>query len=191
MMLGDEEVLQEVHDDVMGGHLGVSKTVRKLKDRWFARLKRRCEAKNVWLCYGQRKNAHVLQCWLLIRKDRHRRRGFISALSVLVVTNTFSNPEHYITWMIKRMNRTINRHLANAVSDHQRNWKFPHGLPFIHMYTNQQARRQPVQLIRVEIRLPCYLKFSFRSGEHVTGENHKSKLCWKLNKIHKRIRRNI
>ena len=92
------------------------------------------------------------------------------------------------------MNKTINRHLAKVVSDHQRDWD-----QLLHLFllayrssVHESTGQSPASIIMGrELRLPCDLKFGCPPGEDVAGEDYESDLRRKMEDIHQRVRHNI
>ena len=94
----------------------------------------------------------------------------------------------------ERMNKTINRHLAKVVSDHERDWdQLLHLLLLAYRSSVHESTGQSPASITMgrKLRLPCDLKSGCPPGEDVAGEDYVSDLRRKMKDIHQRVRHNI
>jgi hypothetical protein len=265
------EVMKEVHDGVTGGHMGVARTVAKLRERYYwvscqADVKvwckkcATCAASNgpprrpkapmrqynvgspferiaidvagpfpesdqgnkyivvVMDYFSKWAEAYALPnqeaatvadvlvkewiCRFGVPLELHSDQGrnFESALfqnvcETLKIHKTRTTALHpQSDGMVERMNKTINRHLAKVVSDHQKDWD-----QLLHLFLlayrssiHESTGQSPASIIMGrELRLPCDLKFGCPPGEDVAGEDYVSDLRRKMEDIHQRVRHNI
>ena len=265
------EVLREVHNGVTGGHLGVTKTLSKLRERFYwanckddvkdwCRKCVMCAASNgpqrrgkapmrqynvgspferiaidvagpfpetdggnkyiivVMDYFSKWVEAYALPnqvastvadalvkdwiCRFGVPLELHSDQGrnfesslFQNVCKILNIRKTRTTALHpQSDGMVERMNRTINRHLAKVVSDHQRDWdKYLHLFMLAYRSAVQESTGQsPASIVMGrELRLPCDLMFGCPPAEDVAGEDYGSRLRQRMNDIHERVRLNI
>ncbi|KAJ8941098.1 hypothetical protein NQ318_019103 [Aromia moschata] len=208
------EVLEEIHNGSTGGHLGVTKTLGKVRDRFYwvnctTYVKESC--KKCVVCAAsngpQRHPKAPMRQYnvgsrigvpLELHSDQGRNfesilfQNICRTLNIRKTRTTALHPQS--DGMVKRMNRTINRYLSKVGSHHQRDWD-----QFLHLFllayrssVHGTTGQTPASIVMGrELRLPCDLNFGCTPGDVMAEEDYVSTLRQRMDDIHERVRSSI
>ncbi|KAJ8935685.1 hypothetical protein NQ318_016803 [Aromia moschata] len=138
------EILEEIHNRSTGGHLGVTKMLGKVRERFY------------WVNCTTDVKEWCKKCVVCAASNGPQRHPKTPMR------------QYKSDGMVERMNRTINRYLSKVVSDHQRDWD-----QFLHLFllayrssVHEATGQTPASIVMGrELRLPCDLKFGCTPGE--------------------------
>ncbi|KAJ8939041.1 hypothetical protein NQ318_007672 [Aromia moschata] len=176
------EVLEEIHNGSTGGHLGVTKTLGKVRERFY------------WVNCTTDVKEWCKKCVVCAASNGPQRHPKAPMRQYNVGSPFERIAIDVADGMVERMNRTINRYLSKVVSDHQRDWD-----QFLHLFllayrssVHETTGQTPASIVMGrELRLPYDLKFGCTPGDDVAGEDYVSTLRQRMDDIHERVRSNI